>query len=77
MTRVYSSCFFMMGIPHRQLITDLSYLIYSLYSCLDGFEDEDKDESLDLVINFKTQQFGKHLKFKSSIGTQQYILIKK
>ena len=55
-----------------------------LYSCLDGYEDEDKDESLDLVINLKTQQFGKHLKFKDInhlsqifyLEDKQYILIK-
>ncbi|SPR94592.1 conserved hypothetical protein [Bacillus altitudinis] len=43
----------MMGIPHRQLITDLSYLIYSLYSCLDGFEDEDKDENAHNILKVR------------------------
>ncbi|KAA6449369.1 hypothetical protein [Bacillus swezeyi] len=56
-----------------------------IYSCLDGYEDEDKDESMDVVINLNTLQFGKHIKFKDInhlshifyLEDKQYVLVEK
>ncbi|MGE6631861.1 hypothetical protein [Bacillus sp. NPDC077027] len=56
-----------------------------IYSCLDGYEDEDKDEGLDIVIHLNTLQFGNHIKLKDInhlsqifyLEDKQYILIKK
>ncbi|WKW08866.1 hypothetical protein ACNFKI_20935 [Bacillus velezensis] len=56
-----------------------------IYSCLDGYEDEDKDESMGVVINLNTLQFGKHIKFKDInhishifyLEDKQYVLVMK
>ncbi|KGX86174.1 hypothetical protein N781_04860 [Pontibacillus halophilus JSM 076056 = DSM 19796] len=56
-----------------------------IYSCWDGHEEKEKDDSKDVVINLSTLQFGKHLKLKDInhlcetffLEDKQYVLIKK
>lgn len=56
-----------------------------LYSCWDGHEEKEKDDSKDIVINLSTLQFGKHLKLKDLnqlsetfyLEDKQYVMIKK
>lgn len=56
-----------------------------IYSCWDGHEGKEKDDSKDVAINLSTFQFGKHLKFKDMnqlcetffLEGKQYVSVKK
>ncbi|AIF42083.1 hypothetical protein [Virgibacillus sp. SK37] len=56
-----------------------------IYSCWDGHEEKEKDDSKDIVINLSTLQFGNHIRLKDLnhlcetffLDDKQYVLVKK
>lgn len=79
---------------HRKSIKSLfSYIdehllkgdFIEIYSCWDGQEEKEKDNSKDVVINLTTLQFGNHIRLNDInhlcetffLDDQQYVLVKK
>ncbi|MBU6080331.1 MULTISPECIES: hypothetical protein [Allobacillus] len=78
---------------HKSIKTLFNYIdenllegnFMEIYSCWDGHEGKEKDDSKNVAINLSTFQFGKHLKLKDInhlcetffLEDKQYVLIKR